>query len=247
MEWQPSAGTTRATGYELRGGEDVIHTEATRARVDRLAPLRQSCFTVTALGPGGLRSGQTEPFCLSMPPDSTPPTAPAGVTARAERGGVGLKWSPATDDVGVAGYEIVRDGKVVASGPLAEGRETGLPAREHCFTVRALDAAGNRSPPSPPACATPPDTTPPSAPSGVAATPRSESEVEVAWKPSTDDVGVTGYEVLRDGKPVASVPVPPAREAGLTAAVHVCYSVVALDAAGNRSQPSQPACATTLD
>jgi hypothetical protein len=44
-----------------------------------------------------------------------------------------------------------------------------------------------------------PDTTPPSKPANLTATPTSTSQINLAWDASTDDVGVAGYKVFRNG------------------------------------------------
>jgi hypothetical protein len=44
-----------------------------------------------------------------------------------------------------------------------------------------------------------PDITPPSTPTGLAQTPTSTSQIDLKWNASTDDVGVAGYRVFRDG------------------------------------------------
>ncbi len=49
-----------------------------------------------------------------------------------------------------------------------------------------------------------PDTTPPSKPTGLTATPTSTSQINLNWNASTDDVGVTGYKVFRNGTQIAT-------------------------------------------
>jgi hypothetical protein len=247
VEWRPSGEEAPAAGYEVRGGEEVLRTTATRVRVAHLVPGSRYCFAVWAIGAGDLRSDGSEPVCLETPRDVTPPAAPAGLVAKARGGEVLLRWSATTDDVGVAGYELLRDGKVVASVPALEASETGLRSAEHCYTVRAYDAAGNRSSPSAPACATPPDVTPPSTPAKVTVSATGEGEMAIAWAPSVDDVAVAGYDVRREDTPVARVTEPAAREGGLRVATRYCYRVIAFDAAGNRSSASEAACAVTPD
>lgn len=86
------------------------------------------------------------------------------------------------------------------------------------------------------------DTEPPSPPTGVSATVVSHADVALAWSGSTDNVAVTGYTILRDGAPVGSVD-------GTTLSFHdtsvapettYSYTVTAIDAAGNVSDPSSP-------
>jgi len=148
----------------------------------------------------------------------------------------------------VTGYEVKRGDVLVAAGqPGISFTDGGLrPGTNHCYAVLAIDAAGNRSPAAR-SCATTLDLTPPTRPGRPAAVSVSSSQVFVGWDPSTDDVGVLGYEVLRDGAVVATVPVSRAREHKLLANQEVCYTVRAFDAAGNRSGAAGPACARTAD
>ncbi|GEJ58538.1 fibronectin type III domain-containing protein [Anaeromyxobacter diazotrophicus] len=183
------------------------------------------------------------------PPDLTPPTAPAELTATAlGETEVELRWTAATDEVGVAGYEVVRDGRVVAGGPGLGAREKGLAAwSSYCWAVRAFDAAGNRSPPSPAACARTLDLTPPSTPLHLVASATSDKSVQVLWQASTDNVRVEKYELLREGDVVAESSAAWADEHELRPGVRYCYAVRAVDPAGNRSAKSATACAVTPD
>jgi hypothetical protein len=159
---------------------------------------------------------------------------------------VKVEWAPASDEIGVAGYELLRDDRVVASVPGLEAVEAGLRATgEYCYRVRAFDAAGNRSEPSAAACARTPDLLPPTVPDQVLATALSPSRVTVTWRASLDDVGVVAYEVFRDGVRVGATPTPEFAESRLRASAEHCYRIQARDAAGNRSEPSGPSCTTT--
>lgn len=89
------------------------------------------------------------------------------------------------------------------------------------------------------------DVTPPSIPMGVTATIISPTAIDLVWSPSTDDVGVTGYEVWRDGVQLATVITTAFIDTELTAGTSHQYWVKALDAAGNVSGPSPIASATT--
>src|SRR5207253_273490 len=101
--------------------------------------------------------------------DATPPAVPTGLTARAAgASAITLSWTAATDAVGVAGYQVFRDGGATPIGIVTTGTtftDTGLAASwTHPYTVVAVDAAGNASARSvaasattlrPPATATP--------------------------------------------------------------------------------------------
>ncbi|MER7516342.1 carbohydrate binding domain-containing protein [Streptomyces sp. NPDC126499] len=97
--------------------------------------------------------------CAAAPPDTTAPTAPAGLTAKADGVSVVLGWQPSTDDSGVTGYQVTRTGgsggTIVTSVGSTVLTDTGLAERTtYRYTVRAVDAAGNVSAASAPAEAT---------------------------------------------------------------------------------------------
>ncbi len=89
------------------------------------------------------------------------------------------------------------------------------------------------------------DTTPPSAPGNLRSTAVTSSSVALAWDASTDNVGVTGYEVYRGGTLVTTVTGTSHTDTGLTAATSYTYTVRARDAAGNRSPASNALTVTT--
>ncbi|MET0165172.1 MAG: PQQ-dependent sugar dehydrogenase [Vicinamibacterales bacterium] len=89
------------------------------------------------------------------------------------------------------------------------------------------------------------DTTPPSQPNGLAATVLSGSQINLAWTASTDNVGVTGYRVFRNGTQIATTTAASYNNTGLTPGTTYSYSITAIDAAGNLSLPSATVSATT--
>ncbi|QMU80431.1 glycoside hydrolase [Streptacidiphilus sp. PB12-B1b] len=90
------------------------------------------------------------------------------------------------------------------------------------------------------------DTTPPSVPTGLTVTGTTGSSVSLSWTASTDNVGVTGYDVYRGGTRVATVTSDTGyTDTGLTAGTAYSYTVDARDAAGNVSAASAAVTATT--
>jgi beta-glucanase (GH16 family) len=79
--------------------------------------------------------------------DTQAPTAPANLTSPSKTDvTVSLSWSASTDNVGVTGYEIFKDGSSVGTSSSASFTVTGLSASTtYSFTVKAKDAAGNLS------------------------------------------------------------------------------------------------------
>ena len=89
------------------------------------------------------------------------------------------------------------------------------------------------------------DTTAPSTPSSLQLTSTTSSSVALAWNASSDNVGVTGYEVLRNGTVVGTSTGTTYTDTGLAAATTYTYTVRAIDAAGNQSGASNSVSATT--
>lgn len=185
--------------------------------------------------------------------DAIPPTAPTSLVAtfNTNTNAIDLSWTAATDNVAVAGYRVFRDGgtlpiNTVNGTTFSDNGQSGT----HSYAVAAFDAAGNQSDLSNIASATAPlpDTTPPTVPAGLAATASSSSTIDLSWNASADDVGVTGYQVFRDGGPTAigTTTGTTFGDIGLAPDSTHSYAVVAVDAAGNRSALSNIASATTL-
>ncbi|HET8799091.1 MAG TPA: right-handed parallel beta-helix repeat-containing protein [Thermoanaerobaculia bacterium] len=101
---------------------------------------------------------------------------------------------------------------------------------------------GSASTPPPP----PADTQAPSAPASLQVTGVTTSSVSLAWQASTDDTGVTGYRILRNGTVIATTSGTAWTVPSLASGTRFTFSVVALDAAGNVSASSNVVSATTL-
>jgi chitodextrinase len=166
-------------------------------------------------------------------------------------GSIDLSWSAATDNVAVTGYRVMRNGSQVGTTAGMTYIDVGLtPSTTYTYAVVAIDAAGNASPVSSPASATTHpsssgDAQAPSAPAALSATATGTSTVDLSWTASTDNVGVSGYRIFRNGSQVGTTTNTSYTDSGLSPATVYTYSVVAFDAAGNNSAPSGSATATT--
>jgi len=90
------------------------------------------------------------------------------------------------------------------------------------------------------------NTSSPTVPAGVGASPSSPSQINLSWTASTDNVGVTGYKVYRNGVWAASPAATNYSDTGLTAATGYNYTVAACNAANNCSAQSSAVSATTM-
>ncbi|GHG10229.1 discoidin domain-containing protein [Streptomyces filamentosus] len=176
--------------------------------------------------------------------DTRAPTAPANLAyTEPGAGQIRLTWTASTDDTAVTAYDVYADGTLLTSvaGDVTTYTDTRPADRTVTYKVRARDAAGNQSADSAPV--TRPgatgDTQAPTIPANLAYTEPGPGQIRLTWTASTDDTGVTGYEVYANGTLRATV-------AG-TATTYtdtqpttstVTYRVRARDAAGNRSADS---------
>nr|WP_233261738.1 glycosyl hydrolase family 18 protein [Vitiosangium sp. GDMCC 1.1324] len=187
--------------------------------------------------------------------DTQAPSTPAGLTSTGKSSNsVSLSWSASTDNVGVTGYEVFI-GSATSPAATATGTSvtvSGLSANTtYTFTVKARDAAGNRSAASSAySVTTDPqivDTQAPTAPTSLRSTGTTNNSVSLAWNASTDNVGVTGYEVFIGSASTAAATATgtSVTVSGLTANTTYSFTVKARDAAGNRSAASASASATT--
>jgi len=91
-----------------------------------------------------------------------------------------------------------------------------------------------------------PDTQAPTNPTGLSASNTTETTTDLSWNASTDNVGVTGYDVYQGGSNIASVTGTSYSVTGLTENTSYAFTVRAKDAAGNVSGDSNTANVTTL-
>ncbi|MCC6792667.1 MAG: DNRLRE domain-containing protein, partial [Thermomicrobiales bacterium] len=89
------------------------------------------------------------------------------------------------------------------------------------------------------------DTTAPGVPAGLTTTPLSSDAISLRWDAAADNVGVTGYDIFRDGKHLSSVAGTSFTDSSVGPSQRYGYQVRARDAAGNRSALSAVVNATT--
>jgi fibronectin type 3 domain-containing protein len=218
-----------------------------------LTPLSSHSYRVLAIDGAGNLSGFSNTATANTPADTTAPSAPADLTAVGSTSTtINLSWDASTDNVGVVGYQVFRDGGAVAIATVSTTNfsDTGLGVGStHTYTVKAVDAANNQSGASNTITASTQgnDVTPPTVPTALTATGSSSTTIDLNWTASTDNFAVTGYKVFRDGgaTEVATVSTTSFSDTGLAVNSTHSYTVKAFDAAGNQSASSNSASATT--
>ncbi len=124
---------------------------------------------------------------------------------------VTLLWSPASDNVGVTGYEIYVNNikQAVVDGAVLEYTACGLAAdMVYTFGVKAVDAAGNSSVMK----KTVINTAKADASGGfwpygsiLSASDIRETSLTLTWTPALGNMGVAGYKLFQDGSAITSV------------------------------------------
>jgi chitodextrinase len=106
------------------------------------------------------------------------------------------------------------------------------------------DAAGNRT-----QTTSKSESLAPSVPTGLSATPVSQTQINLSWSASTDTggSGLAGYKIYRGGTQVGTSTTTSFSDSGLAAGTTYSYKVAAYDVAGNVSAQSSQASAKTLD
>ncbi len=197
--------------------------------------------------------------------DTTPPSAPTGLTATVASGSqVNLTWTASTDNVGVTGYRIERcqgsgcsNFTQIATTTGTSYSDTGLTAStSYTYRVRATDASSNLSAYSSLVSVSTPagsgDTQPPTAPTNLAVLASSSSEVDLNWGAATDNVGVTAYLIERcsttgcsNFAQLGSTPTSPFYDATVAPSTTYSYRARAQDGAGNTGPYSNVITTTT--
>jgi hypothetical protein len=109
-----------------------------------------------------------------------------------------VTWIPSRDNVAVEGYEVLRDGAVVARDGRPRVTVAPLPPETRsCFTVRAVDVAGNRSGESLETCSRTAEAGAIVAPTNLQARAEGPDEIVFTWDPSPEK-GVV-YVVFWEG------------------------------------------------
>jgi chitodextrinase len=173
--------------------------------------------------------------------DMTIPTIPTGLTMASHTiTSISLSWTASTDNVGVTGYKIYRNGTQAGTNTTNSFTDSGLtPNTSYSYTVAAYDAAGNNSAQTAAVpISTLADTTAPTTPTGLAISNRTFTSISLSWTASTDNVGVTGYRVYRNGTLAGTSTTTSFTDSGLTSGTSYSYTVAAYDAAGNNSAQS---------
>lgn len=257
LSWDASSDNVAVTGYDIyRNGVKLNSTTVTTTtyNVTGLAASTSYDFVVTARDAANNVSTNSNIVTVTTP-DTQAPTSPSNLTAGAiTQTSLTLNWTASTDNVGVIGYDLFQDNVKINASPITTTiyAVSGLTANTgYAFYIQARDAAGNTSNSAVINATTllPPDVEAPSAPSNLTASAITQNSLTLTWTASTDDRGVAGYDVYRNGVRLNTslVTTISYNVTGLNASAAYSFYIQAKDAAGNTSANSNTADVTTPD
>ena len=179
---------------------------------------------------------------ISEAKDDESPEQVTGLQAsKVETTKITLSWDATTDNEGVVGYEVYRGNVKVGTTSGTSFIDSGLaPNTTYIYKVCAFDEMRNISVDSDGISATTlEDTEAPTVPAGLKVKTKTGSAITIAWSASSDDVGVKGYIVYKNGEEIARFEdVTSYRDTDVELDELYSYQIKAYDDAGNESELS---------
>lgn len=189
----------------------------------------------------GLNNPLSQVAAVGTSKDKAKPTVPTDFLAVGGEG-VSLSWATSTDNVAVAGYNILRSNVYIGTTTATSFVDgDGVVNKAYSYKIRAFDTSGNysfsTSLVSKSLTPVGGDNVAPTTPTNVSAT-ASGTKAVLKWVKSTDNVGVKGYTISRDGVDIATTTAVTYSDATGVANMAYSYSVRAFDSVGNISSYS---------
>lgn len=227
-----STFTVSATGAIL-----IDVTSAVKSQSDGFLTIKLSSATDLGVNLKSKEAIKEKPFIAVN--DTQEPTAPTNLTfSNLSYGSVDLTWTASSDDLGVSSYEVFKDGISIGTTYTTSMSVSGLSSSTtYSFTVKAKDVANNYSAASPSIDITTnsSDSEAPSTPSSLSANNVTPFDFLLTWTASTDNVGVTAYDVFKDDVLYSSTSSTNLAIHNLKPSTSYVMTVKAKDGAGNFS------------
>ncbi|MFC3343183.1 fibronectin type III domain-containing protein [Paenibacillus abyssi] len=246
LHWPEASDDTAVARYEVYAGDAKaadLEGAVTSYYINGLEDDTAYTFSVAALDEAGNRSSRLELARSTLKLDTITPVWPTGsrITTTQEGDDVILRWDSAIDNVSINNYNIYRNSSFMASvdGKLTSYTIAGASDLNAVYKVEAVDFMGNMTIHGPgtddPEIPFPSDTTPPTWPAGskLRANNITQTSVQLVWTPAADQMGITAYRLLQDGRVLANPTGTTWLVDNLEAGRKYKFKVEAADAAGN--------------
>jgi hypothetical protein len=256
LAWNPSTDDSGVFSYRVWISYGATYTvpQSQTTFTFFVVPNNTYSFRVWAVDGSGNKSQTSNTVSATTPLDTTPPTAPVLSVVDVNPNNVSLEWTASTDDGPYLFYQVFVDGvaNVDAGASRTAVVQSLAPATTYVITVKARDLyQQNSSAPSNAVTVTTPaaggpDAEPPSAPANLTAWDFDCAEVHLFWTESFDNQTAQEslvYEVFVNGAFDHALAGQDRTILYGTVNGPNTFTVIAVDAAGNRSAPA----ALTLD
>jgi plastocyanin len=245
LKWTASTDDVGVTGYKIFRNSVQVGTSTTASYSDTgLSPSTTYSYTVSAYDAAVNSSNLSNGFSVATLSINTAPVSiidfaftPNSITVPV---GTTVAWT----NMGTRSHTVTENTGSFDSGTILPEAQSfhqfTVPGTYpyHCSIHTSMVGTVIVTPPL--------DTTAPSIPTNLSGTTISSSQINLTWTASTDDVGVTGYKIFRNGTQVGASTTTSYSDTGLTANTTYTYAVYAYDAAGNNSTQSSSVSVTTL-
>jgi serine protease len=156
LSWSPATDNVGVTGYRLyRDSQFAVALSGTSFVDTGRSSGSTYQYYVLAYDAAGNVSAASNTVsartqAVVAPQDTSPPTPPGDLTAVVVTpGSVSLNWSASIDNIGVARYDVSRNGVVVGSATTTAYTDSSVqPSTDYAYTVVAIDPSNNPSSPS---------------------------------------------------------------------------------------------------
>lgn len=159
-----------------------------------------------------------------------------------------LNWTqtaaPASQETGFEIYRATTSGgpyvfvTMTAADAISYTDVNLIPNTRYYYIVRAINNTGASINSNENSAVTVVDNVPPKSPINLVSTGTTESSISLSWTASTDNIGVIRYDIYQDGVKVGSSTTTTYTATGLAKQQGYNFYVVAIDASGNQSPPS---------
>lgn len=250
LSWQMPMGKIQPAFYEIQtnstGESKAVQAPAMAVSISGLNAETVYDFRVRSCSEMNQCSEYSENVTATtlVIPDTAAPNIPTGLSSNGKtQTTISLVWNASIDNVGVVRYEVRRNNNnsliTAVNAPSTTTMITGLTANTaYTFDIQACDASNNCSGFSSDLSVTTmmaPDTSAPTVPANLRTSNLAQTTVTLLWNASTDNVGVTGYELSIDNGAAINVTGTSYNATGFAAGSTHNFKVLAKDAAGNKS------------
>jgi len=243
LSWAASTDSSGVAGYNIyKNGVLEKTVTGNETSITGLACGSTYPFTIVAVDVNGNSPDASEPVSFSTSPcsDIVDPDGPTALSVT----GIGaysleLNWTASTDNVGVRAYQVYIDNEFETAFFTTSATLYGLTCEtDYTISIRAEDFSGNLSEAAEIEVSTADctDDVPPLAPANLRAYNTTQTSTELTWLISSDNYGVTSYEVYLDDRHHTSVTTTWTEITGLKCDSTYQFTVKAKDAAGNLSE-----------